>query len=86
MSRLIMLVQRLEETGLFKDRVRSGRPNLRQTFSERAAAKMKTLVSETAAGISSTLEAGRRLGSLPSSIRNILHGILNQYPYKSVLP
>ncbi|GFS69054.1 hypothetical protein NPIL_693841, partial [Nephila pilipes] len=43
---------------------------------------METLASESAAGTSSAREAGRRLGLPPSSIRNILHEVLNQYPYK----
>ncbi|GFT22814.1 hypothetical protein NPIL_443181 [Nephila pilipes] len=59
---LIKLVQRFEETGLLEERVRSGRPSLRQTRSARVAAEMDTLVSESAAGTSSAWEAGRRLG------------------------
>ncbi|GFR21703.1 uncharacterized protein TNCT_690841 [Trichonephila clavata] len=43
---------------------------------------METLVLESAAGISNAREAGRRLGLPSSSIRNILHGVLNQYSYK----
>ncbi|GFT58682.1 hypothetical protein NPIL_395161 [Nephila pilipes] len=43
---------------------------------------METLTSESSAGTSSARKAGRRLGLPPSSIRNILHGALNQYPYK----
>ncbi|GFS61177.1 DUF4817 domain-containing protein [Nephila pilipes] len=79
---LIKLHQRFEETGSFEDRVRSGRPSLRQTHSARVAAEMEILASESAAGSSSAREADRRLGLPPSSIRNILHGVLNQYPYK----
>ncbi|GFT45533.1 DUF4817 domain-containing protein [Nephila pilipes] len=41
-----------------------------------------TLASESSAGTSSAREAGTRLGLPPSLIRNILHGVLNQYPYK----
>ncbi|GFT10266.1 hypothetical protein NPIL_699101 [Nephila pilipes] len=36
---LINLVQRFEETGLLKDRVRSGRPSLRQTRSAFVASR-----------------------------------------------
>ncbi|GFY74634.1 DUF4817 domain-containing protein [Trichonephila inaurata madagascariensis] len=43
---------------------------------------METLASESAAGISSIREPGRHLSLPPFSIRNILHGVLNQYPYK----
>ncbi|GFS60575.1 hypothetical protein NPIL_116681, partial [Nephila pilipes] len=42
---------------------------------------METLTSEPAAGTSSTQEAGRRLGLTPPSLGNILHRVLNQYPY-----
>lgn len=43
---------------------------------------MEILASGSAAGTSSAQEAGRRLALPPSSIRNILHAVLNQYPYK----
>ncbi|GFS42072.1 uncharacterized protein NPIL_381071 [Nephila pilipes] len=43
---------------------------------------METLASESDAGTSSAREAGRRLGLPPSSMLNILHRVLNQYPYK----
>ena len=76
------LVQQFEETGSLKNRVRCGRPSLRQTRSAIAAAEMETLASESAAGTSSAREASRRLGLPPSSVRNILHGVFNQYPYK----
>ncbi|GFS53783.1 hypothetical protein NPIL_54331 [Nephila pilipes] len=39
---------------------------------------METLGSESATGTNSALEAGRRLGLPPFSIRNILHRVLNQ--------
>ncbi|GFT77636.1 DUF4817 domain-containing protein [Nephila pilipes] len=74
---LTKLVQRFEETGSLEDRVRSGRPSLRQTCSVRIAAEMETLASESAVGTSSAWEAGRRLDLSPSSIRNSLHGVLN---------
>ncbi|GFT74240.1 DUF4817 domain-containing protein [Nephila pilipes] len=53
---LIKLVQRFEETGSLEDRVRSGRPSLRQTLSLR-----ETLASEFSVGSNSAREAGRRL-------------------------
>ncbi|GFS42029.1 hypothetical protein NPIL_380901 [Nephila pilipes] len=43
---------------------------------------METLLSASDTGTSSAREAGRRLDLPPSSMRNILHGVLNQYPYK----
>ncbi|GFU14668.1 hypothetical protein NPIL_406251 [Nephila pilipes] len=78
---LTKLVQRFEETGLLEDRVRFGRPSLRQTRSTYTTAEIETLASESAARTSSAREAGRRLGLPPSSIRNIRHRVLNQYPY-----
>ncbi|GFT26746.1 DUF4817 domain-containing protein [Nephila pilipes] len=69
---LIKFVQRFEETGSLEDRVRSVQPSLRQTLSVR-----ETLASESSVGSNSA-----RAGLPPSSIRNILHGVLNQYPYK----
>ncbi|GFS41462.1 DUF4817 domain-containing protein [Nephila pilipes] len=53
---LIKLVQRFEETGSLEDRVRSGRPSLRQPLSVR-----ETLESESSVGSDSAREAGRRL-------------------------
>ncbi|GFT42833.1 hypothetical protein NPIL_658361 [Nephila pilipes] len=53
---LIKVVQRLEETGSLEDRVRSGRPSLRQTLSVR-----ETLASDSSVGSNSAREAGRRL-------------------------
>ncbi|GFT14365.1 hypothetical protein NPIL_607901, partial [Nephila pilipes] len=38
--------------------------------------------SEIAAGNSIARDGGRGLSLPPSSIRYILHGVLNQYPYK----
>ncbi|GFS45598.1 hypothetical protein NPIL_555691 [Nephila pilipes] len=43
---------------------------------------MKAIASESAAGTSSAREAGRGLSLPPSLMRNIFHGVLNQYPYK----
>ncbi|GFT62266.1 hypothetical protein NPIL_606631 [Nephila pilipes] len=55
-SDLIKLVQRFEKTGSLEDRVRSGRPNIRQTLSVR-----ETLALESSVGSKSSREAGRRL-------------------------
>ncbi|GFS85826.1 DUF4817 domain-containing protein [Nephila pilipes] len=79
---LIMLVQRFEKTGSLEDRVRSGLPSLRKARSVHVAAEKETLVSESAAGTSSSRETGRRLGLLTYSIRNILNEVLNLYRYK----
>ncbi|GFS68229.1 uncharacterized protein NPIL_249461 [Nephila pilipes] len=79
---LTKLAQRFEETGSPEDRVRSERSSLRQTRSVRATAEMETIASESATGSNSAQEAGRRLDLPPSSIRNILHRVLNQYPSK----
>ena len=76
------LIQEFEETGSSEVRVRSGGPSLRETLSAIIADEMKTLGLESAAGTSSERETGRRLGLPPFSVRNILHGVLNQYPYK----
>ncbi|GFX26482.1 uncharacterized protein TNCV_950801 [Trichonephila clavipes] len=43
---------------------------------------MEALMSKYAAGTSSARDAGRSLGLPTFSIRNIFHGVLNQYPYK----
>ena len=59
---LTKLVQRFEETESFEDRVRSGRPSLRQTRSAIAAAEMETLASESTAGTSSARKAFQTLG------------------------
>ncbi|GFS97516.1 hypothetical protein NPIL_676891 [Nephila pilipes] len=53
---LTKLVQRFEKTGSLKDRVRSGRPSLRQARSARVAAEMETLALESAAKTSSARE------------------------------
>ncbi|GFT40517.1 uncharacterized protein NPIL_238501 [Nephila pilipes] len=79
---LTKLVQRFEETGSLEDRARSGRPSLWQTRSAGITAEKETLESESAAGTSCARKAGKLLGLPPPSIRNILHGVLNQYPYK----
>ncbi|GFS74673.1 uncharacterized protein NPIL_25741 [Nephila pilipes] len=42
---------------------------------------METKAPESAAKTSSAQEADRSLSLRPSSIRSILHGVLNQYPY-----
>jgi hypothetical protein len=79
---LIKLVQRFEETGMLEDRVRAGRPRLREARAPRVAAEIETLATDSTAGTSSAREAARRLGLSPSSVRNILHGILDLYPYR----
>ncbi|GFV08800.1 DUF4817 domain-containing protein [Trichonephila clavipes] len=43
---------------------------------------MEAIASEAASGTNSALEAARRLGVPPSSVRNILRRILQLYPYK----
>ncbi|GFS76054.1 uncharacterized protein NPIL_537431 [Nephila pilipes] len=53
-----------------------------QARSTCVAAKRETLASESAAGTRIAREAGKRLALPSSSIRNILHGVFNQYPYK----
>ncbi|GFT90137.1 DUF4817 domain-containing protein [Nephila pilipes] len=53
---LIKLVERFEETGSLEDRVRSGRPSLRQTLSV-----LETLASESSVGSNSARKVGRRL-------------------------
>ncbi|GFR18665.1 uncharacterized protein TNCT_21691 [Trichonephila clavata] len=53
-----------------------------QARSVRVVIEIKTLASESAAGTKSARETARWLGLPPSLIRNILNGILNQYPYK----
>ncbi|GFT62741.1 hypothetical protein NPIL_446601 [Nephila pilipes] len=44
------------------------------------SSEMETLVSKSSTGSSRALEADRHWGLPPSSIRNILHEVLNQYP------
>ncbi|GFV32906.1 hypothetical protein TNCV_1745481 [Trichonephila clavipes] len=46
------------------------------------AVEMEAIASEVASGPRSAREAARRLGLPPSSVRNILRRILQQYPYK----
>ncbi|GFT47634.1 uncharacterized protein NPIL_441191 [Nephila pilipes] len=53
---LIKLVERFEKTVSLEDRVRSGRPSLRQTLWV-----CETLASESSVGSNSAREAGRRL-------------------------
>ncbi|GFU07945.1 uncharacterized protein NPIL_499611 [Nephila pilipes] len=79
---LTKLIHQFEEKESLEDCVKSGQPHLRQTRSALVTAEMETLASESAAGTSSALEAVRRLGLPPSSIRNILHGVHNQCPYR----
>ncbi|GFV63477.1 uncharacterized protein TNCV_4553231 [Trichonephila clavipes] len=79
---LLKLVKRFEETGKLEDRVRAGRPCLKEARAPRIAVEMEAIASEAASGTSSAREAARRLGLPPSSVRNILRRILQLYPYK----
>lgn len=76
---IIKLVQRFEKTRTLEDHVRYGRPCL---IKERLLL-VAALVSSSASGRNSAREIARRLGLPPSSVRNILHGILNLYPNRS---
>ncbi|GFX51747.1 DUF4817 domain-containing protein [Trichonephila clavipes] len=79
---LLNLVKRFEETGKLEDRARAGRPCLKEARAPCIAVEMEAIASEAASGTSSAREAARRLGLLPSSVRNILRRILQLYPYK----
>ncbi|GFY30112.1 DUF4817 domain-containing protein [Trichonephila clavipes] len=79
---LLKLVKRFEETGKLEDRARAGRPCLKEARAPCIAVEMEAIASEAASGTSSAREAARRLGLLPSSVRNILRRILQLYPYK----
>ncbi|GFW28516.1 DUF4817 domain-containing protein [Trichonephila clavipes] len=79
---LLKFVNRFEETGKLEDPARAGRPCLKEACSPCIAVKMEAIASEAASGTSSAREAARRLGLPPSSVRNILHRILQLYPYK----
>ncbi|GFV76157.1 hypothetical protein TNCV_4672461 [Trichonephila clavipes] len=68
----LKLVKRFEETGKLEDRVRVGRPCLKEERSPCIAVEMEVIASEAASGTSSAREAARRLGLPPSSVRNIL--------------
>ncbi|GFT48142.1 DUF4817 domain-containing protein [Trichonephila clavipes] len=80
---LLKLVKRFEETGKLEDRVRAGRPCLKEARAPCIAVEMEAIASEAASGTSKlNREAARRLGLPPSSVRNILRRILQLYPYK----
>ncbi|GFS74011.1 hypothetical protein NPIL_245551 [Nephila pilipes] len=51
-------------------------------YSASVATEMETIVSELDADTSNAREAGRCFGLPPSSICNILHGVLNHYSFK----
>ncbi|GFX53464.1 hypothetical protein TNCV_4652541 [Trichonephila clavipes] len=73
---LLKLVKRFEETGKMEDRARAGRPCLKEARAPCIAVEMEAIASEAASGTSSAREAARRLGLPQSSVRNILHRIL----------
>ncbi|GFV21020.1 DUF4817 domain-containing protein [Trichonephila clavipes] len=79
---LLKLVKRFEETGKLEDRARAGRPCLKEAHAPCIAVEMEAIASEAASGTSRAREGARRLGLPPSSVRNILHRILQLYPYK----
>ncbi|GFU85749.1 DUF4817 domain-containing protein [Trichonephila clavipes] len=79
---LLKFVKRFEETGKLEDRARTGRLCLKEARAPCIAVEMKAIASEAASGTNSAREAARRLGLPPSSVRNILHRILQLYPYK----
>ncbi|GFW07056.1 DUF4817 domain-containing protein [Trichonephila clavipes] len=79
---LLTLVKRFEETGKLEDRVRAGRPCLKEERAPCIAVEIEAIASEAALGTSSAREAARRLGLPPSSVRNILRQIPQLYPYK----
>ncbi|GFU31455.1 DUF4817 domain-containing protein [Trichonephila clavipes] len=79
---LLKLVKRFEETGKLEDRARDGRPCLKEARAPCIAVETEAIASEAASGTSSAIEAARRLGLPPSSVRNILRRILQLYPYK----
>lgn len=79
---ILNLVRRFEETGSLEDRPRSGRPSLSADRVHAVKSAMEKVAAETSTGSSSAREAGRITGIPQSSIRRILHGILDLYPYK----
>ncbi|GBM02257.1 hypothetical protein AVEN_108806-1 [Araneus ventricosus] len=79
---ILNLLRRFEETGSLEDRPRSGRLSLNAVRVHVVESVMEELASETSTGSSSAREAGRITGLTESSIRRILHGILNLHPYK----
>ncbi|GFU68565.1 uncharacterized protein TNCV_360421 [Trichonephila clavipes] len=80
--RSLKIVKRFEETGKLEDGAQAGRPCLKEARAPCIAVEMEVIASEAASGTSSAREAARRLGLPPSSVRNILRGLLQLYPYK----
>lgn len=76
---LIKLFRRFKKIGTLQDHVRSGRPCL---IKERLL-RVTALVSFSASGRNSVSEIARRLDLPSSSVRNILHGILDLYLHRS---
>ena len=60
MAGLLKVLQLFEETGAVEDRVRFGRPCLRNARSPFDSAEMERLASESEVGTSSAREAARR--------------------------
>ncbi|GFV97537.1 uncharacterized protein TNCV_2040451 [Trichonephila clavipes] len=79
---LLKLVKRFEQTGKLEDRERAGRPCLKENVHPALLSKWKRLRPKQLQGTSSAREAARQLGLPPSSVRNILHRIIQLYPYK----
>ena len=82
MAGLLKVLQRFEDTGAVGDLERSGQPCLRNARPPFVPAEMEGLASELEAEISSAREVARRIGLPPSLVRNILHRILDLYPYR----
>ncbi|GFS87732.1 DUF4817 domain-containing protein [Trichonephila clavipes] len=79
---LLKSVKHFEETGKLEDRVRVGRPCLKEERAPCVAVEMEAIASEAVSGTNSAREAARRFGLPPSSVRNILRRILQLYSYK----
>ncbi|GFX22987.1 DUF4817 domain-containing protein [Trichonephila clavipes] len=79
---LLKLVKSFEETGKLEDQARAGRPCLKEARAPCIVVEMEAIASKAASWTSRAREAARRLGLPPSSVRNILHRILQLYPYK----
>ncbi|GFW96952.1 DUF4817 domain-containing protein [Trichonephila clavipes] len=79
---LLKFVKYFEEPGKLEVRARAGRLCLKEARAPCIAVEMEAIASEAASGSNSALEAARRLGFPPSSVRNILRRILQLYPYK----
>ncbi|GFU58717.1 hypothetical protein NPIL_286741 [Nephila pilipes] len=75
---LIKIVQRFEEIGSCKVRRTQSKANTFSAIFSRNGNIRVRIRCRT----NNAREAGKRLGLPPSSVHNILHGVLNQYPYK----